>query len=204
VGSEPVWRPFWPGFILVCQELRSKYSVVTEWAARELFRRLAGASGRPIVDGDDHFGSVKAYPVCVLGVKRDARVRGLRRAVLFHALIESFEHYRSAWGTLSRSAGHPANGRPRTARGVSGRWPMTDQDADRPVVMHIERLVKEEHELYGQGKLSEGDRQRLRKLEVELDQCWDLLRQRRARREFGGDPDQARVRPPEIVENYER
>jgi len=81
---------------------------------------------------------------------------------------------------------------------------MTDQDADRPVVMHIERLVKEEHELYGQGKLSEGDRQRLRKLEVELDQCWDLLRQRRARREFGGDPDQARVRPPEIVENYER
>jgi hypothetical protein len=81
---------------------------------------------------------------------------------------------------------------------------MADQDSDRPVVKHFERLVREEHELYGQGRLSDGDRQRLMQLEVELDQCWDLLRQRRARREFGGDPDQARVRPPEIVENYEQ
>ena len=81
---------------------------------------------------------------------------------------------------------------------------MTDQDADRPVLKHIERLVKEEHELYEQGGLSDADRQRLRTLEVELDQCWDLLRQRRARREFGDDPDQARVRPPEIVEHYEQ
>ena len=81
---------------------------------------------------------------------------------------------------------------------------MTDQDADRPVLKHIERLVKEEHELYEQGRLSDADRQRLRTLEVELDQCWDLLRQRRARREFGDDPDQARVRPPEIVERYEQ
>jgi Protein of unknown function (DUF2630) len=81
---------------------------------------------------------------------------------------------------------------------------MTDQDTDRPVVKHIERLVREEHKPYGQGKLSDADQQRLRTLEVELDQCWDLLRQRRARREFGGDPDEARVRPPEIVENYEQ
>ena len=81
---------------------------------------------------------------------------------------------------------------------------MTDQEADRPVLKHIERLVKEEHELYEQGSLSDADQQRLRTLEVELDQCWDLLRQRRARREFGDDPDQARVRPPEIVERYEQ
>ena len=81
---------------------------------------------------------------------------------------------------------------------------MTDQEADRPVLKHIERLVKEEHELYEQGRLSDADQQRLRTLEVELDQCWDLLRQRRARREFGDDPDQARVRPPEIVERYEQ
>jgi hypothetical protein len=47
---------------------------------------------------------------------------------------------------------------------------MTDQDTDCPVVKHIERLVREEHELYGQGRLSDADRQRLRKLEVELDQ----------------------------------
>ena len=81
---------------------------------------------------------------------------------------------------------------------------MTAQDSDRPVLKHIEQLVKEEHALYEQGKLSDGDRQRLRTLEVELDQCWDLLRQRRARREFGSDPNEARVRPPEIVENYEQ
>jgi hypothetical protein len=81
---------------------------------------------------------------------------------------------------------------------------MTGGDTDRPVVKHIERLVREEHELYGQGKLSDADRDRLRHLEVELDQCWDLLRQRRARREFGLDPEKAHVRPPEVVENYEQ
>jgi len=41
-------------------------------------------------------------------------------------------------------------------------------------------------------------------MKVELDQCWDLLRQRRALREFGRDPDQAKVRPPKVVENYEQ
>ncbi|HYX23556.1 MAG TPA: DUF2630 family protein, partial [Thermoanaerobaculia bacterium] len=41
-------------------------------------------------------------------------------------------------------------------------------------------------------------------IQVELDQCWDLLRQRRARREFGEDPEQAKVRDPEIVERYEQ
>jgi len=39
---------------------------------------------------------------------------------------------------------------------------------------------------------------------IELDQCWDLLRQRRALREFGRDPEQAKVRPPKVVENYEQ
>jgi Protein of unknown function (DUF2630) len=72
------------------------------------------------------------------------------------------------------------------------------------VLKHIARLVKQEHELYGQGTLSDADRQRLQHLEVELDQCWDLLRQRRALREFGRDPDQARVRLPEVVEHYEQ
>ena len=45
---------------------------------------------------------------------------------------------------------------------------------------------------------------RLAKIKVELDQCWDLLRQRRALREFGRDPDEAKVRPAKIVENYEQ
>ena len=74
---------------------------------------------------------------------------------------------------------------------------------DQPVLHHIELLVAEEHKLYNQGAVAEGDRSRLAKIQVELDQCWDLLRQHRARREFGRDPKAAHVRPPEVVEDYE-
>jgi len=81
---------------------------------------------------------------------------------------------------------------------------MTSEDTDRSVRKHIEELVGEEHRLYEQKSLSEADRQRLQVVKVELDQCWDLLRQRRALREFGDNPDQAHVRPPRTVENYEQ
>jgi hypothetical protein len=69
---------------------------------------------------------------------------------------------------------------------------------------HIDQLVKEEEQLYGQPELKDNDQARLEALKVELDQCWDLLRQRRALREFGEDPDKAKVRPAKIVENYEQ
>jgi Protein of unknown function (DUF2630) len=65
-------------------------------------------------------------------------------------------------------------------------------------------MVKEEERLYTKGELTDDDRDRLAKMKVELDQCWDLLRQRRALREFRRDPDQAKVRPPNVVENYEQ
>ena len=74
---------------------------------------------------------------------------------------------------------------------------------DQPVLGHIERLVAEEHRLYNQGATTEADHARLAKIQVELDQCWDLLRQRRALREFGRDAKEAHVRPPEVVEHYE-
>lgn len=80
----------------------------------------------------------------------------------------------------------------------------SDENQDRPVRKHIEDLVNEEHRLRGQESLSGPDHARLETLRIELDQCWDLLRQRRALREFGDDPDQARVRPPGVVENYEQ
>ena len=73
---------------------------------------------------------------------------------------------------------------------------------DQPVLGHIKRLVEEEHKLYNQGKLEEGDRSRLESIQTELNQCWDLLRQRRARREFGQDPTEAQVRPAQVVERY--
>jgi len=75
---------------------------------------------------------------------------------------------------------------------------------DQSVLQHIGRLVDEEHALHASGTLTDRDRERLALLKVELDQCWDLLRQRRALREFGEDPDRAKVRPANIVENYEQ
>jgi hypothetical protein len=78
------------------------------------------------------------------------------------------------------------------------------QGEDQPVLNYIHRLVAEEHRLYGQGRLRKADRNRLEQVQVELDQCWDLLRQRRALRDIGFDPDDAEVRPPQVVENYEQ
>jgi len=75
---------------------------------------------------------------------------------------------------------------------------------DRSVLDHINELVKEEEGLYGKNELTEDDRGRLQELKIALDQCWDLLRQRRALREFGDNPDLAKVRPAKIVENYEQ
>lgn len=70
------------------------------------------------------------------------------------------------------------------------------------VLAHIGRLVSEEHNLFNQGSLPDEQAKRLKQIEVELDQCWDLLRQRRAAREMGRDPAEAQVRPPEVVEKY--
>ena len=81
---------------------------------------------------------------------------------------------------------------------------MPDQNLDAPVRKHIEDLVKEEHRLRADTTLSPADHHRLEAIQVELDQCWDLLRQRRALREFGQDPNQAHVRPADVVENYEQ
>jgi len=81
---------------------------------------------------------------------------------------------------------------------------MANDNKDQSVLNHIDELVREEERLYGKGELSVGDQQRLSELKVQLDQYWDLLRQRRALREFGQEPDKAKVRPAKIVENYEQ
>jgi protein-arginine kinase activator protein McsA len=78
---------------------------------------------------------------------------------------------------------------------------------DHEIVSRITKLVSEEHELekthVGKG-LSPAETERLRSVEVQLDQCWDLLRQRRARREYGQDPDDAIVRDRDTVEGYQQ
>jgi len=75
---------------------------------------------------------------------------------------------------------------------------------DQSILHRIQHLVDEEHRLDGASDRSPDDHKRHQAIQVELDQCWDLLRQRRARREFGEDPEQAKVRDPEIVERYEQ
>ena len=80
---------------------------------------------------------------------------------------------------------------------------MTEKTTDQSVLNHIQRLVSEEEHLYKKGAPSSDDQERLKKINVELDQCWDLLRQRRALREFGQDPGEAKLRPASIVEKYE-
>ena len=74
------------------------------------------------------------------------------------------------------------------------------------IQQRIQKLIDEEHGLRSQltdGEISVSEEhERLRRVEVELDQCWDLLRQRRARREFGENPDEAQVRDARIVEGY--
>jgi len=81
---------------------------------------------------------------------------------------------------------------------------MANEKNDQSVLNHIEELVKEEEQLYAKNGLTDEDQARLAEVKVALDQCWDLLRQRRALREFGEDPDKAKVRPAKIVENYEQ
>ena len=80
-----------------------------------------------------------------------------------------------------------------------------DNTSHRPTGSEPYPGTREEHRLYEQGErgtLSETDRQKLTK--VEVDQCWDLLRQRRALRGAGRDPDMAQVRSAQVVEKYEQ
>lgn len=74
---------------------------------------------------------------------------------------------------------------------------------DGQVLNHIDELAKEEHRLYSGENLSEGDVKRLHKITAELDQCWDLLRQRRGLRDAHANPDVAKVRSVGMIENQQ-
>ena len=78
---------------------------------------------------------------------------------------------------------------------------------DNDIVQEINRLATHEHELEQRAAhtpLSDDERAQLSEVEVQLDQCWDLLRQRRARRGAGQDPDEAHLRAAEVVERYQQ
>ncbi len=76
---------------------------------------------------------------------------------------------------------------------------------DKTLLTHINEIADEEHRLYEKesaGDATPEERERLKHLAVTLDQCWDLLRQRRARRHAGQDPDEAKLRDENTVERY--
>ncbi len=77
---------------------------------------------------------------------------------------------------------------------------MNDED----ILARIQALVEEEHTLRGSGDGDIPDRDRLRQVEESLDQCWDLLRQRRAKAESGENPNEAEARPVSEVEGYKQ
>jgi hypothetical protein len=83
--------------------------------------------------------------------------------------------------------------------------------SDETIANRIESLVSEEHDLRQREQLDtndderlEADQERLRQVEIELDRCWDLLRQRRALRDAGANPDEAHVRDADTVERYQQ
>ena len=81
--------------------------------------------------------------------------------------------------------------------------------ADDDVLANIQQLAAEEHELYERHRaagtsLTEDEHRRMEELQVRLDQCWDLLRPRRARRQYGEDPSEAHARDESTVEGYQQ
>ena len=73
---------------------------------------------------------------------------------------------------------------------------------EKDILSRIHALVDEEHGLREGTQHSDDQRARMQELEVQLDQCWDLLRQRRAKRQYGEDPEEAEARPAREVEGY--
>jgi len=79
---------------------------------------------------------------------------------------------------------------------------------DQPIFERINELAHEEEQLWQRasagGGLGTADQERLDAIEVQLDQCYDLLHQREARRSAGLDPDEAEIRAPDVVERYQQ
>jgi hypothetical protein len=80
---------------------------------------------------------------------------------------------------------------------------MANKNEDNSVLSHITKLTEREEHLYGKENLTDEDVNELHKIKLELDQYWDLLRQRRALRDAGENPNAAEMRSSDTVENYE-
>lgn len=79
---------------------------------------------------------------------------------------------------------------------------MSDQTNDNPVMTHIKKLTEKEQELYGKADLTDADIKELHKIKAELDQYWDLLHQRQGLTDAGKDPNKAKLRSQDTIQNY--
>lgn len=79
---------------------------------------------------------------------------------------------------------------------------MEQNNKDQSVLAHIKQLTEKEENLYGNPDLTDDDIKMLHSVQSELDQYWDLLRQRRAFRDAGDDPNRATMRSSDTIENY--
>jgi flagellar biosynthesis/type III secretory pathway chaperone len=79
---------------------------------------------------------------------------------------------------------------------------MEKKAEDNSVLAHIKQLTEKEEHLYGKTDLNDEDIKDMHKIKSELDQYWDLLRQRRALRDAGENPNQAEMRSSDTIENY--
>jgi phytoene dehydrogenase-like protein len=165
-----------------------------------------------IIIGAGHNGLVCAAYVARQGLRPPVQER--RDIIGGAAVTEEIEPgFRAATFTYLMSGQHGFDLRISHVAGLPVclarvRWTGQLEDIvmdDGDVTHRINELAHEEHKLFereSQGIATEADQKRLQHLEVLLDQCWDLLRQRRARREFGLNPDDARVRDERTVTNY--
>ncbi len=131
-------------------------------------------------------------------------------------LAELRDDTRSATSTATsrpRACSRCGSTRPRSASGSCSRPAAAGRKIDRgeavakpakdaSVFAHIEALVAEEHRLFEHGEPSDEQKKRLGEVQIELDRYWDLLRQRRALREYGRDPSEAHERDPDTVKKY--
>lgn len=81
---------------------------------------------------------------------------------------------------------------------------MENNTLDNSVISHITKLTEREEHLYGKENLTDDDIKELHRVKTELDQYWDLLRQRRALRDAGSNPNNAEMRSSDTIENYEQ
>lgn len=137
-----------------------------------------------VSDESDDLRPQASFVAPLIGVVRDDELAGCGHAP-----------------TLARSRGAAP-----LCRATPGMIMLTEME-DAQIHESIDKLVQEEHQLWEReaaGRATDEDRRRLEALKVSLDQSWDLLRQRRALREAGRDPDDADVRAPGVVEGYEQ